>query len=118
MLAERSARAARQRIGEERRRLGSLGQMLASLSYQSVLKRGFALVRDEDGRAVRAAAAVTLDQRLSVELADGRFGARVTEAPGGDVAGASRAAAPPPGPRPLRPGKPSRTGSGGQGSLF
>jgi exodeoxyribonuclease VII large subunit len=40
-----------------------------------VLARGFALVRDEQGHAVHAAAAIGPNARLSIEFADGRVGA-------------------------------------------
>lgn len=46
--------------------------MLGSLSYQSVLRRGFALVRDERGAAVRSIERIAPGMRLEVELADGR----------------------------------------------
>jgi exodeoxyribonuclease VII large subunit len=49
---------------------------MASLSYKSVLQRGFALVRDEAERPVHAASAVRPGQDLSVEFADGRIKVR------------------------------------------
>ncbi|MEQ1713065.1 MAG: exodeoxyribonuclease VII large subunit, partial [Hyphomicrobium sp.] len=49
----------RNRMSRSADRVRGLGQMLAALSYQGVLKRGFALVRDADGRALRQAAAVS-----------------------------------------------------------
>src|SRR4051794_2980587 len=55
-------------------RIGHTGQLLAALSYKSVLTRGFALVRDERGHAVRAAAAVGPGARLELEFSDGRVG--------------------------------------------
>jgi exodeoxyribonuclease VII large subunit len=96
-------------------------KMLGSLSYQSVLKRGYALVRDAAGQAVRSAAAVVPGMRLDIELADGRVAADVVD-PG--VARLPKV----PGSRPeagvspravSRQGRSTR-GSGGsdQGSLF
>jgi exodeoxyribonuclease VII large subunit len=81
--------------------------MLAAFSYRGVLQRGFALVRDGDGRPLRAAAAVNTGMRLDIEFADGRVGA---------VAGDARVT---PAPAPLfrrrrRPGGHDE----GQGSLF
>jgi len=78
-------------------------RLLAAFSYREVLKRGFALVRDGEGRPLRAAAAVTGGMRLDIEFADGRVGA---------VADGS--------PQTASRGKPSRRGggAGGQGSLF
>ena len=59
----------------QRARIAHTGQLLAALSYKSVLTRGFALVRDERGHAVRAAAAVGPGARLDLEFSDGRVGA-------------------------------------------
>jgi exodeoxyribonuclease VII large subunit len=53
----------------------SSGQLLSALSYRGVLARGFALVRDANGHALRAAAAVRPNARLSIEFADGSLGA-------------------------------------------
>jgi exodeoxyribonuclease VII large subunit len=49
--------------------------LLSALSYRGVLARGFALVRDENGHAVHAAAKIGPNARLSIEFADGRVGA-------------------------------------------
>ena len=95
--------------------LQAQGNMLASLSYQSVLRRGFALVRDAEGRAIRQAAGLGAGVRLEIELADGRIDAE-TLAP---------SAGPLPFGSPSRPSAPrsaaakKTTSSGGsQGSLF
>jgi exodeoxyribonuclease VII large subunit len=56
-------------------RVAHSGQLLAALSYRSVLTRGFALVRDEQGHAVHAAAAIGPGAHLSLEFADGRVAA-------------------------------------------
>ncbi len=56
-------------------RVGHSGQLLAALSYRSVLARGFALVRDEHGLAVHAAGAIGPGARLDLEFADGRVAA-------------------------------------------
>jgi exodeoxyribonuclease VII large subunit len=64
--------------------------LLAALSYRSVLTRGFALVRDEAGHPVHAAASIGPGAHLSIEFADGRVGA-IADA---DRAPATRAAKP------------------------
>jgi exodeoxyribonuclease VII large subunit len=56
-------------------RVGHSGQLLGALSYRSVLTRGFALVRDEQGRALHAAASVGPGARLNLEFADGHVAA-------------------------------------------
>ena len=58
-LSARAARAALTLIDRRQARLERAGQLLAALSYHGVLARGFALVRAEDGRPLRAAAAVS-----------------------------------------------------------
>ena len=57
------------------------GQLLAALSHRGVLARGFALVRDPDGRPLRAAAAVSPGMPLDIEFSDGRVRARAEGAP-------------------------------------
>jgi exodeoxyribonuclease VII large subunit len=76
--AQRIGRAGEQlracwKAGRERRahRLDALEQMLRSLSYEGVLTRGFALVRDQRDRPIRTAAAVTPGMPLVIQFADG-----------------------------------------------
>src|SRR5712675_177493 len=52
-LAERARRALAMAMQRLEARVAHSGQLLGALSYRSVLTRGFALVRDEQGRAVR-----------------------------------------------------------------
>ncbi len=66
------------RIEAKRRLLEGHAKMLSSLSYQSVLARGFALVRNADGAMIRSAATVTAGDRLDIEFRDGRVGAEAT----------------------------------------
>jgi len=70
-LQERSGRAVRRALDFKSQRLSGTSKLLTSLSYKSVLQRGFALVRDDKGQAVRAAAAVMPGQPLAIEFADG-----------------------------------------------
>ncbi len=69
-LSDRSGRASAGAIERCRARIGSLGALLGSLGYRSVLERGYALVRSGDGHAVGRAAAVEAGQWLDVEFAD------------------------------------------------
>ncbi|MSO66464.1 MAG: exodeoxyribonuclease VII large subunit, partial [Pseudolabrys sp.] len=86
-------------------RVRSAEQLLKAFSYQGVLARGFALVRDGGGHPLRSAAAVTSRMRMEIEFSDGRVGAVA------DGEGA------PPKPAPAKPrlrdDKP-----GGQGTLL
>ncbi len=47
--------------------------LLKSLSYQRVLDRGFALVRDESDETIRRAASVLPNQKLSIQFSDDRI---------------------------------------------
>lgn len=92
-----------------RQRFAQNERMLATVSYQSILERGFAVVRDPDGTPIRRAAAVKPGAALAIQFADGTTPAT---AGGGD-----------PTAMPVRPSRPSarppkEPGSGGQGSLF
>ena len=57
-------------VETERRRLDAVSKLLVSYSYQSVLERGFALVRDEAGRPVRGSAGLSAGDALSLEFAE------------------------------------------------
>jgi exodeoxyribonuclease VII large subunit len=90
--------------------------LLRSLSYQSVLGRGFALVRDSAGQAVRSTSQVKAGSVLSVEVADGRFGVQALEG-GAGMEPKPRPAQP--AAAPAQPRKRDGGSSGGeQGSLF
>jgi len=104
-LDQRRTRALRVALDRRSHRLRSAGQLLNAYSYRGVLGRGFALVRDGEGRTLRAAAAVSAGMRLDIEFADGRVGAVVD--------GDSK-----PQPPAARAKARSRGGPGGQGKLF
>jgi len=61
------------KVGQDR--VSSQGQLLESLSYKGVLERGFALVRDGDGKPVMRAAEAVAGGVIEVEFADGSRGA-------------------------------------------
>ena len=113
-LAERARRALATTMQRLLARVAHSGQLLAALSYRGVLTRGFALVRDEQGHAVHAAASIGPGARLDLEFADGRVAATadadrpaVTSAPGKPVANEPKIATPKRAVKPV-----------GQGSLF
>jgi exodeoxyribonuclease VII large subunit len=106
-LAERALRAMFALIDRRDARLAHAGQVLAALSYQGVLARGFALVRGPTGTPLRAAAAVSPGLRLDIEFADGNVGA---------VAEGGRAK--PQAEPPRRPRRRRVPGDAGQGNLF
>ncbi|TWF52990.1 exodeoxyribonuclease VII large subunit [Neorhizobium alkalisoli] len=57
-------------------------RVLQSLSYKNVLKRGFAVVRDEENRPLTRAAGIGEGRAISVEFADGRIAAITGSDPG------------------------------------
>ena len=69
---ERLAPSLRGQLERKLARLGASIQLLDSLSYKSVLARGFALVRDADGRPVRSVADASPGRALAIEFADGQ----------------------------------------------
>jgi len=72
-------RAALRHIEHARQSLSTYAQLLDSLSYKSVLSRGYALVRDDAGAMVRGTAAIAAGHSLTIEFADEeRIGVRVT----------------------------------------
>ena len=95
-LGERALRAERTRFAQDQRRLETLARLLKSVSHESVLERGFALVRGEDGAVRRRAASIKAGESLALTFADGDARAVAGDKP-----------------------KPSKKKAGGdQGSLF
>jgi len=92
-LSARSGNAMAGLLRVHRRHLSGLSQLLGALSYRGVLERGFALVRDAEGRPLRRAAAVEAGVRLEIEFADGRVTADAV-APGATPSAPSPAPAP------------------------
>ena len=105
----RLSREARRNLGtgmdQRRQALSAADKLLRAFSYQAVLERGFALVRDSQGQPVRTAAATEAGMGVSIEFADGRADA---------VIGVKGSRKPTASTRPPGEGKPG----GGQGSLF
>ena len=73
-LAEVAARAPvafSRRLAERRARLDANAKLLASLGYEQVLARGFALVRGAGGALIRSAAALKSGDAVALQFADG-----------------------------------------------
>jgi exodeoxyribonuclease VII large subunit len=118
-LTERSSRAMAAMMTTRVARLERSHQLLRAFSYQSVLDRGFALVRDSAGHPLRAAAAVQPGMNIDIEFADGCVGATAQSVRGTEGASTPATSAPAtPAPKPAA--KPKKPGGGtpGQGSLF
>lgn len=69
-LTDRNTRAFGVNTDAKRPRLDGLSKLLNTLSYKSVLDRGYALVRGEDGTPIFRANDVTAGMGLSIEFAD------------------------------------------------
>jgi exodeoxyribonuclease VII large subunit len=104
-FAERVQRCGRELLARGADRVDQLGKLLESYSFHSVLNRGFALVRDQDGHPVLAAEGVRAGDTVGIEFRDGSVSAKVTD-------GVTAA------PRPTAPPRKRDGGSGNQGSLL
>jgi exodeoxyribonuclease VII large subunit len=111
VYAARSQRAIKSLLQYHRYKLERAARLLTAYSYSEVLKRGFALVRDDAGHPLHSAASIAKGARLAIEFADGRVGALAE--------GERTLSKSPARPRP-RTGGTGGGGenSGGQGSLF
>ena len=102
-LAERLPRAIDARLERQRAGLAQSERLLATLSHQGILERGFALVTDAAGSLVKRVEAVTPGAHLTLQFADGKAEAIAT----GEAAR-----------RPQAKDRAKLKGPGGQGSLF
>lgn len=99
----RGEAALARRFETARKSVSAHARMLQSLSYQSVLRRGFVVVRDADRKPVSRMAALSAMQPVGLEFADGEIAAVIT---GGDA--------------PQKPGQRTKPAGAkpGQGTLF
>ena len=58
-------------------KLARAGALLEALSFHKVLERGFAVIRDAQGRPVTKAAALKPGAAIEIELGDGRKTGRI-----------------------------------------
>ncbi len=99
-MTDRLNRGQSARLIESRKQLDAIGRVMHSVSYRSVIERGFVLVRGEDGAVRRRAKSVASGERLSLDFADGT---RTAVADG---------------PAPPKPKSRVKSSGGGQESLF
>ena len=78
-LRGRLERAAQSQFGRLRERLANTAKAMERANPQHILSRGYALVRDESGMVIRAAAQVSRNQRLNVQLAVDEINVRVDD---------------------------------------
>ncbi len=100
---------------DRQRAVTELSRILESVSYKNVLKRGFAVVRGEDGSVVRAAE-VSDGMKLDIEFHDGQISARA----GAEVSSHPTAERSPPPKKPKTPAPKDSTPANGdpQGTLL
>ena len=70
-----------QRLDTSRNALTQAGKLLASLSYRSVLARGYAVVKDGEGNLVASRGQLQPGEAIAIEFADGDIGAIVGGSP-------------------------------------
>jgi exodeoxyribonuclease VII large subunit len=114
-LTRRLTAGVRLEIERKATRAATLIKLLGTLGYKDVLRRGYALVRDGDGRPQRSAA-IAPGTALTLQFSDGSLTA---------TAGAALGDRPSPPPAPASPAAPSRPKKprgkaepADQGSLF
>jgi len=109
----RLSRASDTGLVMKRRRLENASKLLATLSYQSVLARGFAIVRDDAGAMVRSADVLDAGAGVELQFGDGRRSATITDG-AGSVATGDGDAAPPQRTKPKTEPQQSKSRSDGQ----
>lgn len=80
-VAARLAPAIARTISDRTQRLIALSKLLETLSHNSILQRGFALVTDADGKLVYAASDLQSGQHIGLKFADGTSSAIVNGKP-------------------------------------
>jgi exodeoxyribonuclease VII large subunit len=75
-LAQRAGRAMRMRLRRGDDAVERCSQLLTALSYRGVLARGFAMVREPEGKPLRTAAEVGPGHAIDIEFSDGHVRAR------------------------------------------
>lgn len=78
VLSSRLIVAAQRALDRRRGRLAVAGASLSAVSPLATLSRGFAIVRDADGRFIRSVAQARPGAAISVQVEDGVFGAVIT----------------------------------------
>lgn len=76
-LQQRLDRVCRHRLALLQERLSGLTHRLRGLDPQGTMKRGYAVVRRQDGEIVRSVAQVSPGTQIEVTVADGKFDAEV-----------------------------------------
>ncbi|MFK4824303.1 exodeoxyribonuclease VII large subunit [Paenochrobactrum sp. BZR 588] len=102
------------RVERIKRRCQELERLMRTLSHESVLERGFAIVFDKEGHPLKRAASIDDGALLNLRFADGEVGATAHKD------GMPVVSQPPKSVTPSRPKRPTAAAkdNGNQGSLF
>ncbi len=76
-LSDRLTRAAQRALDRRAARLAIAQAGLNAFSPEATMARGFAIVRDADGRVVRSVSQAKANTSLTIQVSDGTFGAHV-----------------------------------------
>jgi len=68
-------------LSERRAALTQAGKLLVSLSYRNVLARGYAVIKDADGKLVNQREGLMPGDSVAIEFADGEVGATIAGSP-------------------------------------
>jgi len=79
ILAERLPRAMQAGLRQRRLQLGAMAQTLQVVSPLATLGRGYSILLDEKGHAIRSADQTRVGQRLEARLGEGRLSVRVED---------------------------------------
>ncbi len=110
-LHGRLGRAVDSAIKESTLRLAGQGKLLDSLSFERVLERGYAVVREPGGAVVMAAAGASPGDALAITFRDGDLAVTVDNTGAKESKPAAK-------PKPKASGKKPKTAPDNQGSLF
>ncbi|MCA9936382.1 MAG: exodeoxyribonuclease VII large subunit, partial [Anaerolineales bacterium] len=80
MLHGRLAQAMQRKLAKAEGRLAVVQAQLAAVGPLATLSRGYAIVRDADGRVIRSVGQVAAGDGLEVQVGDGRFPVQVQKA--------------------------------------
>ncbi|WP_275575048.1 exodeoxyribonuclease VII large subunit [Neosynechococcus sphagnicola] len=78
-VRQRLLQVTRQHFQQANQHCKLLGQTLATLDPQAVLRRGYAIVRQRNGTITRSATTLTVGQPLHIQLNQGQVEVQITE---------------------------------------
>jgi exodeoxyribonuclease VII large subunit len=84
-LSHRCVGSLRQWLKGLEAKLDATVRVLASLDPRRVLARGYAIVRDQNGKGISRAADARVSQEVEIMLKDGEVGARIVRTPGSEI---------------------------------